>query len=135
MWGCHTAEKASNIMAISNLTRTHTYTSLQDLERNPMVYVSRHGIGSRHECKTRPSCARHDERETNAETAGMAGYTKRENIIETFLSNGSHSSLQAAAEKRSRYSTGEYLCAVLRRHNAHHCIVLYAGPILDISEN
>ncbi|KYM99201.1 hypothetical protein ALC62_10071 [Cyphomyrmex costatus] len=41
----------------------------------------------------------------------------------------------AAAEKRSRYSTGEYLCAVLRRHNAHHCIVRCVGPSLDISEN
>lgn len=63
----------------------------------------------------------------------MAGFMKRENIIETFLSNESHSSPQAA--KGSRYPTSEYLCVALRRHNAHHCTALYAGLVLDISGN
>lgn len=59
-------------------THTHAYMAIpEDLGRNPMV---RHGIGSRRECKTRPHSARHNGRQP------YGCYTRRENIIETFLS-------------------------------------------------
>lgn len=100
----------------SLLTQVHTHTRayithtcilvVPDLGRNPMAYVSRHGIGSRRECKMRPRDTTGDKR-GDSRMAGLCQARKYNRDVS--LETGVVRFLQRAAEKRSRYPTGECL--------------------------
>lgn len=79
------------LIYIHTQAQRHAYASSLRLgKKSNGTYVSRHrGIGSRRECKTRARA-----RDTTGDKRGdsrVAGCTRRENIIETFLLSGSHS--------------------------------------------
>lgn len=88
------------------ITHTHTHTCVlvvPDLGRNPMAYVSRHGIGSRRECKMRPRDTTGDKR---GDSRMAVLYQARKYNRDVSLETGVVRFLRRVAEKRSRYPTG-----------------------------
>lgn len=106
-------------------THTHTHTSAGTWEENPMAYVSRHGIGSRRECKS-AAVALCDGRQTRRQPYGRL-YEARKYNRNVPLEHQSFV-LPWGWRERKSISDGGNISAHPSRHNAPD-----GGPVSAIT--